>query len=123
MFFTKYGNFGQAVHQFEEVEAVLMAMDVAVPSGFKLQDSLGNFIECKGVRYCLSIRRKIHQGAYEILGVSKEDRSDISIPGPAGPMVLKKNERLQLEDALINFKAFFEAKPLPNAFVTREQMD
>lgn len=35
MFFTKYGNFGQAIQQFEEVEAVLMAMDVAVPLGTK----------------------------------------------------------------------------------------
>ncbi|MEZ4824701.1 MAG: hypothetical protein R3C61_00190 [Bacteroidia bacterium] len=119
MIFSKNREPGNPVTDFAEIRAAFSSLG-HTPLCFRLEKAPSEFIECEGRMDNLAIRIMTPATGLEILGVSKEDRGDAVIPGLAGPVEVKKNERLQLEDALINFEAFFKDNPLPNAYVRRK---
>lgn len=107
------------VRDFGEIISLLSAMKENNPVRVGLLKQ-GRVIFCNGSKRCLTLVTWQPENGFEIMGVSKEDRSDTSFTGVGGIINLKKNERLTYDDAVMNFRAFYENRPFPNAFIRRK---
>ncbi|MDX8363441.1 hypothetical protein [Cytobacillus sp. IB215316] len=89
-------------------------------SYFILTNDLGDFIQCAGAKLRLTIEYKNKLGGtHYILGLENNNREPISINFSGGPIVIKKNEVLNIKHAINLFSSFYRKEEIPKKYVLR----